>query len=1097
MKRIFIFFLPVIWFTSCEKKTETLFESVTSSHSNIDFINHLDNNKELNILTYLYYYNGAGVAAADFNNDNLIDVYFTSNQGADQLYLNKGEFVFEETTKASGIQNSDGWTTGVTHVDINNDGLLDIYVCKVSGHKNLKGHNLLFINQGIDKKGVPKFLEQSKEYNLDFSGLSTQAAFFDYDNDGDLDMFLLNHSVYPNRNYGNGSLRNRYHPKFGDVLFQNQNGIFVDVSEASGIFQGRIGYGLGVSTSDLNNDGFTDIYVGNDFFENDYVYYNQGNGTFKEVVSSNLNTLGHTSHFSMGNDIADLNNDGWTDIVSTDMLPEDLTTYKTSGLEYGYPIYRQYLNKGYAPQFMQNTLHLNNQGKHFSEIAYLSGISASEWSWAPLIADFNNDGNKDIYITNGIVGATNDMDYMNFIANEDIQKRIDNGMDSADLPLIKEIPEKKVSNYFFSNQGNLSFQNKSSQWSPTAASFSNGATYADLDNDGDLDLIVNNINEKAFLLKNNSSSRNYLKLNFKGPTKNTMGIGTKVIAHLGDQKIVNENYSTRGYLSAVPNLVHLGLGNDSIIDSLSIIWPGGMKQLMKNIEANQELTINYDKAIDSIQFKSQKENSLIALNDTLIPFKHEENVSIDFDREPLIPFASSNNGPDIDIADINNDGLDDVVVCGAKNQASEVFLQEESGRFKSYQSELFETEKLNEDTACLFVDVDGDNFKDLLIASGGNEFLKGKAIQPRLYRNRNGVFNLDSNQFKNIFSNVSSLTPIDLENDGDMDIILTSDRVTGLFGETPKQYIFQNDGVGNFQDITVEYAPQFEYAGNITDIAVFDYDNNGYDDFIAVGHWMAPTLFLNNGSGIRKISIAGFEGNEGLWNSITVNDFDNDGDLDVVCGNWGLNSKLSTSPEKPLQLYLNDFDNNGSSESLVTYFQNGIETPFASKDELVKQLPYLNKQFLSYSSFANASIQELFSKEKLDKAKQKKCFELASCYFENNGENNFIKRHLPRLAQVSSVFEIVPHDFNQDGAMDVLLAGNQFEISTQLGRMDANKGLILLNDSEGILNDEKNIQLGVLKAVRGIKPIKINNQNHFLIATNDGHLQLAKMNSDL
>ena len=537
-----------------------MFSLVPSSRSNLDFTNKLTNSEELNILTYLYYYNGAGVSAADFNNDNLIDLYFTGNQVADELYINRGGLKFEKVTKTTGINNSTNWTTGVTHVDINNDGLLDIYVCKASGYRGLEGRNLLYVNQGVNKNGIPLFKEQAKDFGLDFSGLSTHSAFFDYDLDGDLDMYLLNHSVHPNRMYGNGSVRESYDSISGDVFFKNQDGVYVDVTKETGIYQGRIGYGLGLSVSDVNNDGYPDVYVGNDFYENDYLYINQQNGTFKEIISSDISRLGHTTHFSMGSAIADINNDGLSDILSLDMLPEDLETYKTSGLEYAYPIYRQYLKNGYAPQFMQNTLHLNLGETYFSEIAELSGISATEWSWGALLADFDNDGYKDAYISNGIKGATNDMDFMNFIANEGIQRRIDAGMGKKDMPLVNEIPEKKVSNYFFKNNTDLTFSNATDEWFEKRPSFSNGCIYADLDNDGDLDIVVNNVDEDAYLLENNSNSKNYLKVEFSGPPKNRFGIGTKVVAYSnGNNFFVRELHLKRVFvLNSAPSTFRLG-----------------------------------------------------------------------------------------------------------------------------------------------------------------------------------------------------------------------------------------------------------------------------------------------------------------------------------------------------------------------------------------------------------------------------------------------------------------------------------------------------------------------------------------------------------
>ena len=558
--RILLLILLLISFFSC-KRNKTLFVKHNTSSTNIDFDNKLEESPDLNILTDLYFYNGAGVATGDFNNDGLEDLYFTGNQVADKLYLNKGDFKFEDVTDNAGINNSEPWTTGVTIVDINNDGLLDIYICKAGDNKGTRVSNLLYINQGV-KRGIPIFEEDAVAYGLDFKGFSTQATFFDFDLDSDLDMFLLNYSIHPNRNYGNGKKRMEIDTIFGDKLFENIKGQFIDVSTNAGIFQGKIGYGLGVSVSDLNNDGYPDLYIGNDFFENDYLYINQQNKTFKEVISSDITKLGHTTHFSMGNAIGDINNDGLPDIISLDMLPEDIRTYKTSGLEFPYQTYNYYLKNGYAPQYMQNTLHLNLGHGSFSEIAFQSGIASTEWSWGPLIADFDNDGYKDIYITNGILGATNDMDFIRFISNKNIQKRISQGMSKQDLSFLKGLPKKKTSNYFFKNNGDKTFNNVTDIWSKNIPSFSNGAVYTDLDNDGDLDIVVNNVNEKAFVFENtiNSSNNktNYLKIKFKGGNKNTFGIGAKVKAYSNGTIIIEENFNTRGYLSSIGSILTIG-----------------------------------------------------------------------------------------------------------------------------------------------------------------------------------------------------------------------------------------------------------------------------------------------------------------------------------------------------------------------------------------------------------------------------------------------------------------------------------------------------------------------------------------------------------
>jgi len=1079
LRIIIVFFL----ITACSRnKKELLFLELKAEQTGIDFSNTLKNSPKLNILNYLYYYNGAGVVAGDFNNDDLIDVFFTGNQVPDELYINKGNLLFEKTTKSSGILTTTSWSTGATHVDINNDGLLDIYICKASGYRNLKGKNLLYVNQGVDANGIPIFKEEALKYGLDFSGLSTHATFFDYDLDGDLDMYLLNHSVHPNRNYGYGKLREGYDPLSGDILFKNNNGYFEDFSEEAGVFQGRTGYGLGLSIGDLNNDGYPDIYIGNDFFENDYLYSNRTDGTFDEIISKNDKHLGHTTHFSMGNAIADLNNDGLSDIVSLDMLPESLETYKTSGLEYGYPIYRQYLNKGYGPQYMQNTFHLNLDGRRYAEIAALSGTSATEWSWGILPADFDNDGLKDLFVSNGIVGATNDMDYMNFVANEDIQRRIDKGLDQEDLPMVHEIPQKKVSNYFFKNTGHLKFENVSSTWSTSTPTFSNGCTYADFDNDGDLDLVINNVNGPITFLENTSAGTKSLTIKFKGPKDNLFGIGAKVILYASKTQ-TQENFPSKGYLSSVPPEVYFGLGKDSIVDSLYVKWPDGKKQIIKKVTANQILTFDYKDAKRTKDRTEPKPDKFIYL-DSIIPFLHQENVSLDFDREPLIPFANSNEGPSISIGDINNDGRQDIFIGGAKRQSDQLLIQQPSGHFVSVQENVLNQNALKETTCSLFFDANGDGWQDLLIGYGGNEFTSGENVRPQIYMNDNGVLEPDENAFNtSLEGNFASIKTVDLDNDGDLDIVMASDQIPGHFGKTPKSFILLNNGQGHFEEVTREFAPDFEFLGNLKDVYVTDLNSDGKKDVIAVGHWIPITIFINDGKQLQLKTNNGLEQTHGLWNNVQIEDFDNDGDLDMICGNWGLNSKFNASVKKPLTLYRNDFDENGTEEPLITYFHKEIETPFASKDELVKQLPLLNKKFLSYSKFASASLIDLFGKEKLNRSQQKKVFELETTYFENIGNNTFEKQQLPELTQASQIRKIIPDDVNNDGFLDVILMGNNYHISTQLGRLDALHGMVLYNDGKG--NFATIEHLKVDGQVTAIKGLDVNGKKGFIIGRND------------
>ncbi len=1089
MRRISgLFFILCFVFCACTKKNDPLFLKIPSSVTNIDFSNTLVDTPELNILTYLYYYNGAGVAAADFNNDGLIDLYFTANQGPDKIYLNKGDFTFEDITQQSGIHNTTAWTTGVTHIDINNDGLLDIYICKIGDYRGITGQNLLYINQGVNAQGIPTFKEDAKAFGLDFSGFSTQASFFDYDLDGDLDLFLLNHSVHPSSNYGKGKKRTEINSVSGDKLFRNDNGFFTDASEIAGIFQGSIGYGLGLSVSDVNNDGYPDIYVGNDFFENDYLYINQKNGTFYEVISKDSRKLGHTTHFSMGNDIADINNDGLTDILSLDMLPEDLETYKTSGLEYDFPTYQYYLKNGYAPQYMQNTLHLNLGNSVFSEVASVSGIAATEWSWGALFADYDNDGFKDLFISNGIKGATNDMDFINFIANDHIQNKINKGMSTEDLDFIDKMPEKKVPNYFFKNNTDLTFQNTTSTWYLQEDTFSNGAIYADLDNDGDLDIVVNNVNENAHVLKNVQDQKlknNALSIRLKGNKTNPFGIGAKLIGYQQANKIVQEHFPSRGYLSAVSNSIHLGLGKDATLDSLQIVWPGGLFQTLKTITTP---TMVLDIANASGNFYTNNTttaNTAFALKDSLVRFKHQEATTIEFDRDPLVPFANTNQGPMISVADTNGDGLEDVFISGAKAQASALFMQDSLGVFTASQQDLFLEDALNEDTSQVFFDANGDSFPDLLVVSGGNEFKSSKTLQPRLYINEKGVFKKSSTQFSGIELNASAVDVVDFDNDGDLDVTIVSDQVPQQFGKTPKQYLFRNDGHGNFIEVTQAMAYAIEDLGNVKDFLWVDIDQNGYKDLIAVGYWMPISIFTNNGTTLNPVNVSGLETSHGWWNTIIAEDFDQDGDIDLVAGNWGKNSKFSASIEKPITLYSSDFDENGSIEPLVTYFHKNKETPFASKDELVKQMPFLNKKFLSYKNFAAASITELFGAKKLKAAYKKKTYELASCYFENDGSGNFIKKELPFIAQTSSVTDMMVEDFNNDGLKDLILIGNIDEISTQLGRLDAMHGIVLNFTPNGNFQWDSNIRFPIDGPARSIQKLKVQNEEHYIVGINN------------
>lgn len=1056
------------------------------TNTGIPFTNTVHNATELNILNYLYFYNGAGIAIADFNNDGRNDIYFTANQTADKLYLNTGDFKFKDITEVSGIQNDSGWTTGVTTVDINHDGLLDIYISKVSGHLNLQGTNLLYINQG-ENSGSLRFKESSASYGLNFAGFSTQAAFFDYDLDGDLDLYLLNHSLHPNGNYGKGSSRQKTDPLAGDRLYRNDNDQFIDITKTSGIFSSKIGYGLGISVGDLNQDGYPDLYIGNDFFENDYLYINQKDGTFIEH-NTQERTLGHTSHFTMGTDIADLNNDALPDIISLDMLPENLQTLKSSGTEYAYPIYQNQLRNGYEPQYMQNALQLNRGNTQFSEIAFQSGIAATEWSWSPLTADFDNDGLKDLYITNGIQGATNDMDFVNFISNESIQRRLGNGMSEEDLLLIKELPEKKSNNYFYRNTGNITFQNTTDLWSDSTHSFSNGAAYADLDNDGDLDIVTNNVNEKAFILENHSKDTlghsNYLHVKLQGNGSNTFGIGAKVFIYTKDAHQFFENYTTRGYVSAVPPTVFAGLGTHESIDSLRIVWPSKKYQTLHNIKSNQTLVLNELNATGNYYLQQQITSKKYLKNShSLLNLKHKDRSSIEFDRNPLVPYASTNLGKTIIAGNINSDSFSDLITLGAKGQPTAIHLQIDN-EFKAAYLPDYQKDAINEDTDAVIFDANNDGFNDIIIVSGGNEFKQGPALEPRLYLQGPNGFQKIPETFQGIHLNASTVTAIDIDNDNDLDLCITANLVPHAFSKTPKQYLFKNNGQGAFEEVTHTFAPDFGDIGNVQDITWADIDGNGFIDAIVVGHWMPISIFLNNGKQLQLQTNNQLATTNGWWNTVSVSDFDLDGDLDIVAGNWGHNTRLSASEKQPITVYTADFDSNETIDPIVTYFDQGIETTIATKDELVKQIPSLNKKFLSYNAFAKANIETLFTSQKLKAAKTKYVYTLGTTYFENNN-NQFTAKLLPFESQVSSTHDITVDDFNNDGYPDLLLVGNTYEISTQLGRLDASHGLLLLNDKKGYFATQNQQDFDITGAARSIQKIQLKDSSLFVVGRNN------------
>lgn len=1058
--------------TSCETPESKLFQNLNASSSGINFSNNITSTPELNILSYLYFYNGAGIAAEDFNNDGKIDLYFAGNMQQDALYIQIDSLSFKDIIEESRIDNSEGWTTGVSVIDINQDGLKDIYISKASGFKELKGHNLLYVNQGISEQGTPQFKEMSKDYNLDFEGLSTQAYFFDFDLDNDLDLFLLNHSVYPNRNYSNGKQRQSYDSLAGDRFYENQGGSYVDISSEVKLFQGISGYGLSASISDLNADGYPDIYVGNDFFENDYLYLNKGGTHFEEINHQKPEQLGHTTHFSMGSVISDLNNDSQPDILSLDMLPNELIDYKTSGQEYPYPIYIQNLKRGYNPQFMQNTFHLNLGSLEFSEIAQLSGIAATDWSWSVLDADFDLDGFKDLFVSNGIIGATNDLDYINFISNDQIQHQLDEGMDQQDLELIKKLPAKKKANYLFKNKDGISFENTQNRWFNFTPSFSHGSVVADLNADGAPDLIISNNSEPAQILINQNHHHNSLEVAFNGPKGNRNGLGAKVWVYHDGRSQFRENFPHKSYLSSQPTSLLFGLNNIQTVDSIKVIWPDKKIQTLKK-QKKRKITLSYKEAKfqQNLTLKKSSNEPLI------VDFTHRENVVLDFNREPLLPFALSVEGPEIIVEDYNNDGLEDFFITGAKSQASALFTQQKEGSFSKDQIS-FKTHALNEDTAAVFADLNNDGRLDLVVGSAGYEFNSGKAIQLRAYlQNQDQKFIFTPELLSSFEIEASKIIAADIDNDGLIDLSISSSATAMNFGSATSHLLLKNTGL-SFEPFPKHFTYEIDKISSITDHTWIDLDSNNTLDFVGVGLFEAPRVLLNDGKTLKSCEDCIPTNMNGLWNTLYIADVNLDGQTDILLGNWGGNSILKASKEEPITLYINDFDNNGKTDALMTYFFENKETLFSQKDEIIKQIPMLNKNRLSYNAFAKTDLKDLLG-DGLQNAVQKQVHTLYSGVLRQGESLKFEWVPFDKMGQIGPIFAI--EKWSND---ELFLGGNHTEINTLMARQDAIRGLFYNTKSNSI--SQRPLYRG---ALRSAKRTIINDKPYLLLGINNKALK--------
>ncbi len=1006
--------------------------------SGIDFINQVEDQEDFNVLTYRNYYNGGGVAIGDVNNDGLADVYFTANMTPNKLYINKGNFQFEEISDQAGVSGNMAWSTGVSMADINGDGFLDIYVCNSGDAKGDNKTNELFINNGD-----LTFTESASTYGLDDQGFSTHASFFDFDKDGDLDMYLVNNSFKDPSKIDFKNVRNERDYAGGDKLLRNDNGKYVDISEQAGIYGSKIGYGLGVSVSDLDGDNWQDIYISNDFWERDYLYINQKDGTFKEDLTERISM---TSTASMGADIADLDNNGTYDIFSTDMLPSTNKRIKQTTIFNDYNLEDLKYRNDYHYQYTQNCLQLNNGDGHFREAANITGVNATDWSWAALMFDFDNDGLKDIFVSNGVYHDITDMDFSDFLEDEVAVGSIIKEKGRFDFKdFLEFLPSNKLSNYAFVNQGNLTFVNKAQGLGLGQPSFSNGSAYGDLDNDGDLDLIVNNVNMPAFVYQNESetSGNNYIQLTFESASQNRFGLGAKVELKTDGQTYHAQNLQSRGFQSSTEPKLTIGLGSAENIDSLMITWPNGKCQVMTNVQVNQLIELK-DQEAQSCPQPIRKNKGIEALTEILASSKsiHKENLFNDFNYENLLPHMLSTEGPEVLIGDLNNDNLQDYILLGAQGDNDKVFLQKNSAEFAYQEQPSLDATSAYESTCGLLIDIDRDSDLDLVIGSGGNNpTTPTENYLLRIFLNDGqGIFERASISAFRVVGNLSVIEELDL-GDNKRGIFFGARAVPGNYGLTPRNFLFTEEN-GQWRDVTTQETGSI---GLITDALAIDLDNDNDDDLVVAGEWMPINIFKNNNG---KLELAGAVPNShGLWQTLEKTDVDKDGKLDIVAGNWGDNSKLQATEERPLMMYVQDFDDNKKTENIITWFAPEDKTAslFASKNDLTKQLPGLKKAVLKNRDYAQASITNLLDKDKLDKSQKLLATELSSAVFINKGDFRFETSLLPFAAQLSPIFSIKSIDLNNDGYEDLCIGGNMFGLKPEIGRLNSSDGLFLIN----------------------------------------------------